>query len=133
VLDRHPGLKILAAHGGGYLPFYRRTFGSCLYTVRPETKTAKHAPSEYLRRIYFDSLVYSPESLRNLISKVGVGQVMMGTDYPFDMGSYDVHGLIQAAGDLSNTDQEAIRGANAVRLLGLEDLAAKHTAAAASE
>jgi aminocarboxymuconate-semialdehyde decarboxylase len=132
VLDRHPGLKILAAHGGGYLPFYPGRSDHA-YTVRPETKTAKHAPSEYLRRIYFDSLVYSPESLRNLISKVGVGQVMMGTDYPFDMGSYDVHGLIQAAGDLSNTDQEAIRGANAVRLLGLEDLAAKHTAAAASE
>jgi aminocarboxymuconate-semialdehyde decarboxylase len=132
VLDRHPGLKIIAAHGGGYLPFYpgRSDHG---YIVRPEAQAAKHAPSEYLRRIYFDSLVYSPESLRNLISKVGASQVMMGTDYPFDMGSYDVHGLIQAAGDLSKTDQEAIRGANAVRLLGLEELAAKHTVASSGE
>jgi aminocarboxymuconate-semialdehyde decarboxylase len=132
VLDRHPGLKIIAAHGGGYLPFYagRSDHG---YTVRPEARAVKHPPSEYLRRIYFDSLVYSPESLRNLISKVGASQVMMGTDFPFDMGSYDVHGLIQAVEDLSNSDQEAIRGANAVRLLGLEELAAKHTAASSGE
>jgi aminocarboxymuconate-semialdehyde decarboxylase len=132
VLDRHPGLKILAAHGGGYLPFYpgRSDHG---YIVRPEAHTAKHAPSEYLRRIYFDSLVYSPESLRNLISEVGASQIMIGTDYPFDMGSYDIHGLLQAAGDRNNTDQEAIRGANAVRLFGLEQLAAKHTAASSRE
>ena len=132
VLDRHPGLKIIAAHGGGYLPFYtgRSDHG---YTVRPEAHTAKHLPSEYLRRIYFDSLVYSPESLRNLISQVGASQVMMGTDYPFDMGSYHVHELIQTAGNLSDTDQEAIRGANAVRLLGLEELAAKHNAASSGE
>jgi aminocarboxymuconate-semialdehyde decarboxylase len=132
VLDRHPGLKIIAAHGGGYLPFYAGRSDHA-YAIRPETHTVKHAPSEYLRRIYFDSLVYSPESLRYLISKVGASQVMVGTDYPFDMGSYDVHELIRAAGDLSETDQEAIRGANAVRLLGLEELAAKHTAAPPDE
>ena len=127
VLDRHPGLKIIAAHGGGYLPFYtgRSDHG---YTVRPEAHTAKHAPSEYLRRVYFDTLVYSPESLRNLISKVGVSQVMVGTDYPFDMGSYDVDGLLKAVTDLSETDQQAIRGANAVNLLRLEELAAQHAA-----
>jgi aminocarboxymuconate-semialdehyde decarboxylase len=132
VLDRHPGLKIIAAHGGGYLPFYpgRSDHG---YAVRPEAQAIRHPPSEYLRRIYFDSLVYSPESLRNLISTVGAGQVMMGTDYPFDMGSYDVHGLIKAMGDLSETDPETIRGANAVRLFGLEELAAKHTAAYSGE
>jgi aminocarboxymuconate-semialdehyde decarboxylase len=128
VLDRHPGLKIIAAHGGGYLPFYAGRSDHA-YTIRPEAHTVKHAPSEYLRRIYFDSLVYSPASLRNLISKVGASQVMVGTDYPFDMGSYDVHGLMKAAEDLSEADQEAIRGSNAVRLLGLEELAAKHTAA----
>jgi aminocarboxymuconate-semialdehyde decarboxylase len=127
VLDRHPGLKILAAHGGGYLPFYtgRSDHG---YAVRPEARTAKHAPSEYLRRIYFDSLVYSPDSLRNLISKVGASQVVVGTDYPYDMGSYDVHNLVEAAGGLSATDQAAILGANAVRLFDLEEMAAKHVA-----
>jgi aminocarboxymuconate-semialdehyde decarboxylase len=132
VLDRHPGLKILAAHGGGYLPFYagRSDHG---YAVRPEARAAEHAPSEYLKRICFDSLVYSPESLRYLISKVGASQVVVGTDYPYDMGSYDVHNLVQAAGDLSETDQAAILGANAVRLLGLEELAAKHRARSSGE
>jgi aminocarboxymuconate-semialdehyde decarboxylase len=127
VLDRHPGLKILAAHGGGYLPFYagRSDHG---YAVRPEARGAKHAPSEYLRRIYFDSLVYSPESLRNLISKVGATQVVVGTDYPYDMGWYDAHNLVPAVGDLSEADQAAILGANAVRLFDLEALAAKHGA-----
>jgi aminocarboxymuconate-semialdehyde decarboxylase len=125
VLDRHPGLKILAAHGGGYLPFYagRSDHG---YSVRPESHTAQHAPSEYLRRIHFDTLVYSPESLRDLISKVGASQVMAGTDYPFDMGSYDLHELVQAAGQLTGAEPAAILGANAVQLFGLESLAVKY-------
>ena len=123
VLDRHPGLKILAAHGGGYLPFYagRSDHG---YAVRPEARTAKHPPSEYLRRIFFDSLVYSPESLSHLIANAGAGQVVVGTDYPYDMGAYEIEQLIQAAG-LSEQDQAAILGGNAVRLFGLEALAAR--------
>jgi aminocarboxymuconate-semialdehyde decarboxylase len=127
VLDRHAGLKILAAHGGGYLPFYagRSDHG---FRVRPEAHTARHAPSEYLRRIFFDSLVYSPEGLGNLISQVGASQVMLGTDYPYDMGAYDVGGLFEGARAVSDIDQASILGANAVRLFGLEELAAKHAA-----
>jgi aminocarboxymuconate-semialdehyde decarboxylase len=127
VLDKHPGLKIIAAHGGGYLPFYAGRSDHA-YAVRPEAHTVKHPPSEYLRRIYFDSLVYSPESLIHLISKVGASQVMVGTDYPFDMGACDVQGLLKAMEKLSETDQDAIRGANAVRLLGLQESAMKFAA-----
>jgi aminocarboxymuconate-semialdehyde decarboxylase len=69
VLDRYPGLKIIAAHGGGYLPAYigRSDHG---FNVRPEAGNIQKKPSEYLRQIYFDSLVYSPEQLRNLIAGV---------------------------------------------------------------
>ena len=127
VLDRHPGLKILAAHGGGYLPFYagRSDHG---YAVRPEARTIAHAPSDYLRRIHFDSLVYAPGSLRHLIANVGASQVMVGTDYPYDMGDYDVHGLIGAVTDLDAAGQAALLGANAVRLFDLGELAARHAA-----
>jgi aminocarboxymuconate-semialdehyde decarboxylase len=132
VLDRHPGLKILAAHGGGYLPFYagRSDHG---HAVRPEARGAQQMPSEYLRRIFFDSLVYSPESLGNLVAKVGASQVVVGTDYPYDMGSYDVHQQVQAVAGLNGSDQTAILGANAVRLFDLEELAAKRTAQSPTE
>ena len=79
----------------------------------------KQAPSDYLRRIHFDSLVYSPESLQRLVEQVGVRQVVVGTDYPFDMGSYDVHGLVGAVPSLSAADRADVLGRNAMRLLGL--------------
>ena len=128
VLDRHPGLKLLAAHGGGYLPFYsgRADHG---YRVRPEAHTMRHEPGDYLRRIHFDSLVYSAGSVGHLISKVGVSQVMVGTDYPYDMGSYDVHALIGAIDDLGAAGRAAVLGGNAARLFGLDDEFASHAAA----
>jgi aminocarboxymuconate-semialdehyde decarboxylase len=120
VLDRHPGLKILAAHGGGYLPSYigRSDHG---YRARPDARTMARAPSEYLRQLFFDSLVYTPDALRHLINQVGASQVVVGTDYPFDMGAYDVHALIAGVAGLTETDRTAILGGNAVRLLGLEE------------
>ncbi len=118
VLDKYPGLKILAAHGGGYLPFYpgRSDHG---YAARPDSHSMQRAPSEYLRQLYFDTLVYSPEALRHLIDQVGSAQVVVGTDYPFDMGHYEVHALLRAVPGLSDRDQAAILGGNAARLLGL--------------
>jgi aminocarboxymuconate-semialdehyde decarboxylase len=119
MLDRYPGLKICAAHGGGYLPSYagRSDHG---FEVRPEARKIKHRPSEYLRRIYFDSLVYTPEGLRHLIQEVGVTQVMLGTDYPFDMGAYKPHELIAGVAGLTEQERELILGGNAVRLLGID-------------
>lgn len=118
VFDRYPNLKILAAHSGGYLPFYpeRSNHG---YRVRPEAQTIKHAPSEYLRRIWFDTLVYAPEAVQALINSVGVDQVVVGTDYPFDMGAYDIHGLVNDLTELSQDEREKILSQNAKRLLGL--------------
>lgn len=118
VFDRYPNLKILAAHSGGYLPFYpeRSNHG---HRVRPEAQTMKHAPSEYLRRIWFDTLVYTPEAVQALINSVGVDQVVVGTDYPFDMGAYDIHALVNELTELSPEEREKILSNNAKRLLGL--------------
>jgi aminocarboxymuconate-semialdehyde decarboxylase len=119
VLDRYPGIRICAAHGGGYLASYigRSDHG---YRVRPEAAKIKRKPSEYLNQICFDSVVYTPEALRHLIAEVGVPQVVLGTDYPFDMGSYDVHGLISSVPGLSEEERAMILGGNAARLLGLD-------------
>lgn len=119
VLDRHPNLRLLAAHGGGYLPYYigRSNHG---HSVRPEAQQARQAPVEYLKKIWFDSLVYEPQILQQLIDTVGVGQVVVGTDYPFDMGHYDMHELLDAVPGLSGADRERILSGNALDLLGLK-------------
>src|SRR5262249_15556724 len=118
VLDRCPGLRIVAAHGGGYLPYYPGRADHA-YAVRPESAHIKEKPSAYLRRIAYDSVVFEPRALRHLIDVVGASQIVVGTDYPFDMGDTDVHGLIAAVPGLTDEERAAILGGNAARLLGL--------------
>ena len=79
----------------------------------------RDTPRDYLRRIWFDTLVYEPEVLRHLIDVVGASQLVVGTDYPFDMGHYDPHHLVASVPGLSPEDAEAILGRNAAALLGL--------------
>jgi aminocarboxymuconate-semialdehyde decarboxylase len=116
LLDRHPGVKILAAHGGGYLPGYLGR-GDHAWRVRPESRTCEHVPSSYLRRMWFDALVYTPETLRALVAAVGPDRVLLGTDYPFDMGITDPLDRLAEAG-LSPEAAEAIRAGNAAAFLG---------------
>jgi len=118
VLDRYPRLTVCAAHGGGYLPFYvwRSDHG---HAVRPESRTMQHPPSAYLRRLWFDSLVYTPDGLRHLIEQVGASQVVVGSDYPFDMGMDDPLAVVAAVAGLSDEERGAIRGGTAARLLGI--------------
>lgn len=85
VLDRHPDLTIVAAHGGGYLPLgIGRADRS--WHVRPEAAGCEHPPSSYLHRLYFDTVVHSEMGLKHLIEVVGSDRVVLGSDYPFDMG-----------------------------------------------
>lgn len=119
VLDAYPGLKICAAHGGGYLPFAvgRIDHGA---GVRPEAGAARHLPSEYLRRLWFDTVVFRPDAVRTLLDIAGTTQVVAGTDYPFDMGEYALHELVRQVPRLSANEHEAVLGGNATRLLGLD-------------
>lgn len=116
-LDQVPRVKIVAAHGGGYLPTYvgRSNHG---FEVRPESHRCKHAPAWYLKKIWFDSLVYEPLALRRLIDQVGASQVVVGTDYPFDMGHYTPRALLGAVPGLTAEERRAILSLNALELVG---------------
>jgi len=116
-LDRHPGLKLLAAHGGGFLPTYIGRSDHA-WAQRPDARGCAQPPSEYLRRIWYDALVYSPQALRHLVEVVGSDKVMLGTDYPFDMGVTDPVERAAAAG-LPASDLTAILSGNAAALFGL--------------
>ena len=118
MFDRHPKLKVVAAHGGGYFPFYTARFDHG-WRIRPEAHTCANAPSTYLKKIWFDSLVYEPAQLEYLIRRAGAGNVVLGTDFPFDMGMDDPIGLLNLVAGLSDDDRALIRGGTASRLLNL--------------
>ena len=121
-LDRFPGLKICAAHGGGYLPSYaprsdhgcRVTPGECDSTI-----VLKKKPTEYLRDLYFDSLVFTPEALRHLAAEVGSSQIVIGSDHPIPWNPAPVD-LILDAPCLTDDERVAILGATAARLLRID-------------
>lgn len=115
VLDRHPELRLVAAHGGGYLP---TAIGRSdrAWHVRPEAQRCAHAPSTYLRKIWFDTVVHDPAAVRALVGVAGASQVVLGSDYPFDMGLDDPVGLVREAG-LPAGVAEGILGGNADALL----------------
>jgi aminocarboxymuconate-semialdehyde decarboxylase len=117
-LDRFPRLKIVAAHGGGYLPSYIGRSDNCR-AVDPNCGQMAKKPSEYLKELYFDTLVYSPRVLRHLIDQVGADRIVMGTDYPFPVASRDPLGDVAAVSGLGQSEREAILGATAARLLGI--------------
>lgn len=115
VLDRHSDLKIVVAHGGGYLPFAIGRSDRA-WTVRPEAHECKHAPSTYLRKLWFDTVVHDPAALRHLIEVAGESRVLLGSDFPFDMGLDDPVAEIRSAG-LSDEITDGILGGNAEALL----------------
>ncbi|WP_393063108.1 amidohydrolase family protein [Streptomyces sp. LN549] len=115
-LDRHPGLKVIAAHGGGYLPTHIGRSDHAWSTRSDAGAGCAHLPSSYLRRLYFDSLVHDPHVLRELVRVAGAGRVLLGSDFPFDMGSEDPVGALRAA-RLTDSDFHAVRGGNAAALL----------------
>jgi len=117
VLDRHPGLRICAAHGGGYLPYYLGR-SEHAYLVRPDSSTMQHPPVYYLRRMWFDSVVHSADVAKALVDLVGAGRLVVGSDYPFDMGVDRPGELVAAIPGLTETERRAIRAENALALLG---------------
>jgi aminocarboxymuconate-semialdehyde decarboxylase len=115
-LDRFPGLRLIGAHAGGYLPSYLgRTDVAC--DTRPNANCAnKKKPREYFKQqILVDSMVFSAEGLRHLVAEFGASQVVYGTDIPYNWPA--PVDLILGASFLSNAEKEAILGGNLMKLL----------------
>lgn len=121
VLDQLPNLKILAAHGGGFLPSYApRIDHGCF--VSPQNCNPgivlKKQPSEYLNQMFYDALVFTPEALRHLVAQVGSSQIVLGTDFPIPWELHPVD-MVLATKSLSPAETVAILGGNAAGLMGL--------------
>ena len=119
VLDRIPDAKLLFAHAGGfsYANIGRFDHG---YRVRDDAKTQANAlPSEYMSRFYFDCLSHHGLSLRHLMDAVGSDHVVLGTDYPADMGLAEPVGWLESCGHITDAEREMILGRNAETLLGI--------------
>jgi aminocarboxymuconate-semialdehyde decarboxylase len=119
VMQRYPKLKFVVAHGGGFIAHYWARMDHA-WRARPDCRTViKNPPSSYLEKFYFDSITFDPEMLKRLIERFGADHVVLGTDYPYDMGEEDPRGLIAQVKKLSRADRNLIEGGNAARLLGI--------------
>jgi aminocarboxymuconate-semialdehyde decarboxylase len=126
VLERFPGLKMCCAHGGGYLPSYADRMDHACFdsSARCEGSQLRKPPTEYLKQLYVDSLVFTPEALRHLASVMGPFHIMLGTDYPFKwlvvgentLGPVD---HVFATPGLTDAQKVAILGGNACKWLGI--------------
>lgn len=119
VFERFPGLKLCAAHGGGYFPFYLGRFEQS-YRERQECRQhITRSPADFVRQIWFDTVVFRPDAIGYLAGVVGADRIMLGTDSPYDMGERDPVGLVKAAPNLSDAAKSDILGGTAAKLLGI--------------
>jgi aminocarboxymuconate-semialdehyde decarboxylase len=120
-LDRFPRLKLCSAHGGGYLPSYApRSDHICLtFPDRCAAVPLKKRPTEYLKQLYFDTLVFTPEALRHLAAQVGSSQLVIGTDFPFPWTKTAVEHIMETPG-FSDAERVAMLGETAAKLLGIK-------------
>lgn len=119
VLERYPALKLVAAHGGGFLPAYAGRIDHAWGARSDSRGDLPQPPSTYLKRVFVDAIVFTPHQLAALVGLLGAEHVLMGTDYPYDMGEYDPLGHLAATPGLDAAQVAAIAGGNARDLFGL--------------
>jgi aminocarboxymuconate-semialdehyde decarboxylase len=118
VIERHPAINFCFSHGGGFAPYQAGRFVHG-WNVRPEPKEfLKRGPAESLGRMYYDTILHSDATLKFLIDSVGASHVLLGSDYPFDMGYYDGVRQVRSL-SIPKSDQELILGDTAKGLLGM--------------
>lgn len=120
LLEAYPRLKLLFAHGGGAVPFIRGRYEHG-YHARTETKTEIHRPpSEYIKQLYFDAITHWEPALEFLVRTMGADHVVVGSDYPFDMGPAEPVRFVEDTPGISAADKQKILSENAIRLLKLD-------------
>jgi len=119
-LARFPDLKLMAVHGGGYLPSYSGRIDHAWGARRDSHGELPLPPTTYLRQVYLDTVVFSYHQLAYLIDVFGPDRILMGTDYPFDMGEYNPVGHIAGVHGIDEATLAQIAGGNATRVLGLD-------------
>jgi aminocarboxymuconate-semialdehyde decarboxylase len=119
ILEKFPKLKIVSAHGGGYVSHYPARMDHA-WGARVDPRTMlKRKPRQSLAKLYFDTIVFDREQLRHLVNLWGADHIVVGTDYPYDMGWYDPRGFVDGCTFLKDGDKARILGLNAARLLKL--------------
>ena len=121
IFERYPKLKVFVSHGGGFFPFYVGRFDQCFKERAECQEKVSRLPSSFLGQIYYDTVVFKPEYIAFLTQVAGVGQVMLGTDRPYDMGERDPVGLVNAVQGLSDTERAQIMGGTAAKLFELQE------------
>lgn len=119
VLDRFPSLKLLFVHAGGYIPFGIGRMRHAWEARADARLCCEEPPDSYVRRVYFDSLAHDDRALRYLLDVAGTDRVMLGTDYPADMGQLGAVKQIHSNPFLAEDEIVAILDGNASRVLGL--------------
>ena len=119
VFERHPKLRVIAVHGGGYLGAYPGRIDHAWGARSDAHGDLPNSPTTYLKRnVWFDTIVFTPHQLEALVKTYGVDHVILGTDYPFDMTEFDpIEHVVSTGFDAPMT--AAICGGNANRLLGM--------------
>jgi aminocarboxymuconate-semialdehyde decarboxylase len=117
VLDRHPGLKVVLAHGGGFTP-YQAARWQHGWKVRPEPKkNISKQPVDIAKRFYYDTILHSAPVLEFMIGYVGADRVLLGSDYPYDMAMLDCIAHVRGLG-IAEADKASILGGRAAAMLG---------------
>ncbi|MGH8915132.1 MAG: amidohydrolase family protein [Acidimicrobiia bacterium] len=118
VLERFPDLVVAMVHGGGYMPYQVGRWEKA-YKVVPHIagKNLTMPPIEYVKRLYFDSLVHIPQALSFLLELVGPTRVLVGTDYPYEMAERSPVAFIDSVPGLHGEDRHAILEGNMSRIL----------------
>ena len=120
VLEAYPRLKIVVAHGGGFLPAYSGRMDHAHRARGDLRREIRKRPTSYLKKVYFDTIVFTDHQLEYLARQWGADHLLLGSDYPYDMATPDPVGHVMSARKLSRADKQKILGGNARRLLGIK-------------